>query len=163
MILYLDASALVKRYVREFGSSVVSEAIDRAAMVGTAIISRAETAAALAKAVRLGVLQQPDAFASLQSFRKDWLDLVRIQLAENLISQADALAWDHALRGYDAVHLAAAVLWQETMGESVTMATFDQQLWKAAEQVRLIPFPSNLPELLREWKRESGKSAKRSE
>ncbi len=162
MILYLDASALVKRYVKEFGSAVVNEAIDRAAIVGTAMISRAETAAALAKAVRLGVLKRPAALASLQSFRKDWLDLVRIQLAENLMSQADALAWDHALRGYDAVHLAAAVLWQETMGESVTMATFDQQLWKAAEQIGLVPFPSDLPGLLQEWKSESGKSAKRS-
>jgi len=52
MILYLDASALVKRYVTEPGSSEVSEAINRAEMAGTALVSRAEVAAALAKAAR---------------------------------------------------------------------------------------------------------------
>ena len=52
MILYLDASALVKRYVAEPGSAEVSEAISRAEAIGTALISRAEVAAALAKAVR---------------------------------------------------------------------------------------------------------------
>ena len=51
MILYLDASALVKRYVDEPGSPDVREAIARAEVAGTALISRAEVAAALARAV----------------------------------------------------------------------------------------------------------------
>lgn len=48
MILYLDASALVKRYVAEIGSAELSRMLSRAATVGTAVISRAEVAAALA-------------------------------------------------------------------------------------------------------------------
>lgn len=48
MILYLDASALVKRYIAELGSAEVAMAITTADVVGTSIISRAETAAALA-------------------------------------------------------------------------------------------------------------------
>ena len=47
MILYLDASALVKRYVAEPGSTEVNDAIATAEVIGTAIISRAEVAAAL--------------------------------------------------------------------------------------------------------------------
>ena len=39
-----------------------------------------------------------------------------------LITHADRLAWDHGLRGYDAVHLAAADLWQDALGEEVTLA-----------------------------------------
>ena len=152
MILYLDASALVKRYVTESGSKEVGEAIVSADLVGTAIISRAEVAAALAKAVRVGALKYRGARASLQAFRKEWLDLIRIQITESVISRADELAWEHNLRGYDAVHLASASLWQETMGEQVTMATFDQTLWKAAEKVELVPFPTDLPALLKERK-----------
>jgi hypothetical protein len=45
-----------------------------------------------------------------------------------VIARADILAWEHQLRGYDAVHLAAAVLWQEAIGAPVTMATFARQL-----------------------------------
>ena len=56
MILYLDASALVKRYVAEPGSAEVDGAISRAEVIGTVLFSRAEVAAALAKAVRMEAL-----------------------------------------------------------------------------------------------------------
>lgn len=52
MILYLDASALVKRYVAETGSETVARAIADAEMVGTSILSRAETVAALTRIER---------------------------------------------------------------------------------------------------------------
>ena len=48
MIAYLDASALVKRYVAERGSAEVGRLIDRAEAAGTAILSRAEVALVLA-------------------------------------------------------------------------------------------------------------------
>ena len=152
MILYLDASALVKRYVAEPGSSEVAEVIAKAEVVGTAIISRAEVAAALSRSVRVRVLSSDDASASLQDFRNEWLDLVRVQITEMVVSQADMLAWKHGLRGYDAIHLAAASVWQEAIGSPVTMATFDRQLWNAAEQEGLSPYPADLIALLEAWK-----------
>jgi len=145
VILYLDASALVKRYIAEPGTSEVAEAIAAADVIGTSIISRAETAAALAKAVHTGTLTRQEAASALQVFRSEWPDLVRIQATEMLIARADALAWELGLRGYDAVHLASALLWKDGMGEQVTMATFDHKLWEAARQCGLKPFPADLP------------------
>ena len=132
---FLDASALVKRYVAELGSSEVSAAISMAHVTGTALLSRAEVEAALAKAVRLQALTQEDGLASLQVFRNEWPDLVRVQVTEMVVAQAGAFAWDHSLRGYDAVHLAAASVWQDALGDRVTLATFDKQLWIAAGSV----------------------------
>jgi len=152
MILYLDASALVKRYVAEPGSAEVNEAISRAEVTGTALISRAEVAAALAKAVRMDVLTREDASAALQVFRNEWPDLVRVQMTEMVIARADVFAWEYGLRGYDAVHLAAASLWQDALGERVTLATFDRRLWGTAERVGLIPYPADLSALLDTWK-----------
>ncbi len=147
MILYLDASALVKRYIKEDGSDQVMEAMKQADMVSTAIITRAEIAAALARSVRMSVLKKEDAFGLLVSFRKDWADFIRLDLSENTISRADNLAWDHQLRGYDSVHLACALFWQEAMDQAVTFATYDQQLWRSAERLGLIPFPTDLVKL----------------
>ena len=152
MILYLDASALVKRYVAEPGTSEVAQAIAGAEVVGTSTISRAETAAALAKAVRVGTLIREAATSALQVFRSEWMNLVRVQPTELLIARADALAWELGLRGYDAVHLASALLWKEGMGQDVMVATFDQQLWEAATQRDLVPFPDDLPTLLASWR-----------
>jgi hypothetical protein len=68
-------------------------------------------------------------------------------------AEADSLAWEIALRGYDAVHLASALLWKEGMGQEVTLATFDQQLWEAAIQCGLVAFPDDLPGTLVSWQR----------
>ena len=151
MILYLDASALVKRYTAEPGTPEVNAAITKAEIVGTALISRAETAAALSKAVRVGALTRQAATSALQVFRSEWPNLVRIQTTEMLIAQADTLAWELGLRGYDAVHLAAALLWQDSIGREVTLATFDRQLWQAAGKRGLLPFPQDLPGMLKAW------------
>lgn len=143
MILYLDASALVKRYVAEAGSADVARLIAIADIAGTAVISRAEVSAALAKAARMGLLSRPEAEAALQAFRTQWPDLVRLQLTEVVLAQADALAWEHGLRGYDAVHLATARFWQASLGEPVTLATFDRQLWQASADAGLVTWPGS--------------------
>jgi predicted nucleic acid-binding protein len=142
MILYLDASALVKHYVVEAESAEVDQLLVRADVVGTATISRAEVAAALAKAVRMGTLTRDEAEAALQVFRAEWVDLVRLQLSEAILAQADTLAWDYGLRGYDAVHLAAARFWQSSLGEPVTLATYDRQLWQAGDAIGLVAWPT---------------------
>jgi predicted nucleic acid-binding protein len=152
VILYLDASALVKRYVSEPGSVEVSAAISEAQVTGTALLSRAEVAAALAKAVRVEALSQEDALASLQTFRAEWPDLVRVQVTEMIVAHADAIAWHHGLRGYDAVHVSAASAWQDALGERVTLATFDRHQWTVATSVGLEVYPTDLPSLLERWK-----------
>jgi len=152
VILYLDASALVKRYVAEPGSTEVGDAISSADVVGTALISRPEVAAALARAARVKALTQEEASACLQVFRQEWPDLIRVRVTEIVVAHADALAWEHGLRGYDTVHLAAASLWQDGLGEQVTFSTFDRRLWEAARRVGLAPHPADLPALLKAWK-----------
>jgi len=144
VIVYLDASALVKRYIAEVGSAEVDHLIARADAVGTAVISRAEVAAALGKAVRVGSLTRQESGAALQVFRAQWVDLLRLQLTEAVVARADSLAWEHDLRGYDAVHLAAAITWQETLGQPVTLATFDHQLWQAGTTVGTAVWPDEL-------------------
>ncbi|MGD2158970.1 MAG: type II toxin-antitoxin system VapC family toxin [Anaerolineales bacterium] len=141
MILYLDASAIVKLYVVESGSDQVRQLTSKAEIVGTALISRAEVVVALAKAVRTRVLDESQANAAAQLFRSQWLDHARVQITETTISRADALAWAQRLGGYDAVHIASALVWQETIGEPVMLATFDQQLHKAGERSGLNIWP----------------------
>ena len=142
MIVYLDASALVKHYVVEAGSREVNQLLVRADVLGTATISRAEVAAALSKAVRMDTLARNEAEAALQVFRAEWVDLVRLQLTEAILAQADTLAWEYGLRGYDAVHLAAARFWQSSLGEPVTLATYDRQLWRVGDTVGLVSWPT---------------------
>ena len=142
MIVYLDASALVKRYIAEAGSPEVEALIGEAQAIGTAVISRAEVAAALARAARIGLVAREAAAKALKAFNTDWEHLVRLQLSEPL---AAVLAWEHGLRGYDSVHLASALVWSETLGETVAVATYDRELWRGAKASGLSAWPAQMP------------------
>jgi predicted nucleic acid-binding protein len=141
MILYLDTSALVKRYVMEPGSQEVIALIEQADTVGSAVLTQVEMASALAKAVRLNWVEQSDAEVAWQDFLEHWLTFIRLSVTSVILERASRLAWQ---RGYDAVHLAAALFWQEILGEPVTLAAFDMQLREGAQRAGMVIWPDDL-------------------
>jgi predicted nucleic acid-binding protein len=144
MILYLDSSALVKRYLTEARSAEVERVIVTAEQIGTAIITRAEVSAAIAKAVRMKWVEREEALKSLTAFQAQWPSMFRLRLSELTVERADTLAWAHGLRGYDAVHVACALLWQESLSDPITFATFDEQQWDVAQKLGLAVWPEAL-------------------
>jgi len=67
-----------------------------------------EVAAALALAERRGRLSSDDHDQALSIFAELWPQVDVVEISGELIAQAARLARIHALRGYDAVHCAAA-------------------------------------------------------
>jgi uncharacterized protein len=145
VIAYLDASALVKRYVVERGSRETIALTAESEMIATSIVTRAEVAAAFAKAARTGLVTEDAARRAQRSFAGDWPDLVRVPVTEALVERAETLSWDHGLRSYDAVQLASALTWQESVGTEILLATFDQHLWEAGPKAGLQAWPDTLP------------------
>jgi len=76
-------------------------------------------------------------------FQAGFLGPIRWNSSRTL-SRADHLAWALRLRGYDAVHLAAALEWNDRIGEPMIVATFDRDLWRAAGEAGLDQFPDTL-------------------
>lgn len=152
MIGYLDAGALVKRYVDEPGSELVRDFLDEVEVAASVTVSRVEVNAALAKAVRVGALEAEEALTCRRLAGRDWIHLVRLPVIEATLDRAATLAWSENLRGYDAVQLAAAAGWQEALDQPVAFATFDARLWAAAARRGLVSFPADLPALLEDWR-----------
>ena len=144
MRLYLDTSALVKCYMTERNSEEVLDLAGRADVVASSLISRTEVAAAVARAVRLGVLSSERGQNAHRDFLRDWADVSRIPLTEALVARADTLAWNYALRAYDAIQLASALTWQQSVGSPVTLATFDRELWEAGQKTGMHVWPAKL-------------------
>lgn len=141
MNLYLDTSALIKRYVQESGSMDVREWLRLAENVATVLVTRAEMSASLNRLLRMKFLS-PDEYASaLKEFRTDWEAYHRLPITESLVMHADLLACEHNLRGYDAIHLAAAVKWQEILDQPVAVVTYDRELAEAAQALGLQVLP----------------------
>ena len=137
MILYVDTSALVKVYVAEPGSSAVRRRIDQAGAVATALVTYAEARAALARHQREGELTRADLRQAVRALDRDWATYNVIDLSDSLVHSAGELAERHALRGYDAVQL-AAVLELRAAGGPVEFCAFDTRLIRAARRERLV-------------------------
>jgi hypothetical protein len=103
---------------------------------------------ALSRAVLNGYLGQPLSEVLWKQFEQDWAFLASIPLNDPICRRGEDVAWKYHLRGYGAVHLATALFWQEAVGELVTLATFDRQLWKAGREAGLSILPGNLDVVL---------------
>ena len=137
MILYVDTSALVKVYVEEDGTLGVLARVDHAEAVATALITYAEARAALARHRREGGITGADLRRAVRELDRDWRTYNVVDLSDALVHSAGALAERHALRGYDAVHLAAA-LELRAVGGPVEFCAFDGRLNRAARRERLV-------------------------
>ena len=103
-----------------------------------------EARAALKRAARDRRLSAPHLRYATSAFERLWAQVAQIGVTTSLARRAGTLADEQDLRGYDAVHLASALLWQEALSEPVTLATFDRQLWDAAPGVGLAVWPEQL-------------------
>jgi len=142
-IYFFDASAVVKRYVREPGSVWVREichALDAAGdqqhLITIAEISRVEVAAAFAVLVRRNEISKGLGRRAFEQFTTEIADeyqLVRLTAA--MIRDAAELTQRHPLKGFDAVQLATATaLRRQLLSQTsdLVFVTGDQTLLQAA-------------------------------
>ena len=139
--VYLDTSALIKRYVAEAGSDDVATLLEEAAYQAASIVTEAELPAALGRAMRTSLITERDGEAALKAWEQDRQDLSWIQLPQVTAQQAGQLALQDGLRGYDAIHLATALWWQANLGQELMVATYDRELSRAAKAHGLKVFP----------------------
>lgn len=135
MILYLDASALVKLYGNEEYSDVVRGAVEQSRALCCHLITYAEVRAGLVKAKRMRRLADDEYAYNVQRFEHDWSSIQSIGVDIALIRRAGEIAEDRNLRGYDSVHLAAAERAFEAAGrpETFVLSAFDSELLAAAQ------------------------------
>jgi len=109
---FLDSSAVVKRYVQETGTAWTRSLAAPASgnFIYLARITEVEVTAALARRRGQPGLSVAQASVAVGLFRQDFAQDYRIaEITALLLQRAALLADTHALRGYDAVQLAAAI------------------------------------------------------
>ncbi len=129
-LAYFDSSALVKLVIDEHGSEHAAQLWNGAASVLTSRVAHPEVRAALAAAWRGARL---DVKAYRQA-KTDWEELHQtlrlVEVTPRVEHEAGDLAEQHALSGFDAIHLASA-LTIATL--PVIVATWDGRLHQAAQ------------------------------
>ncbi len=131
MIDFLDSSALVKRYAAEPGSAMIRRLCARGE-IAVARITYAEVAGALARAAREGAFDEDVRDALLDRLGDDLDAFQTVEIRRAVVWRTRELVIRHALRGYDAVQLACALVMHER-GGSVRFWSADARLVAAAQ------------------------------
>jgi predicted nucleic acid-binding protein len=109
----------------------VLSAVEQASAVTTVRIAYAEARAAFARLQRDGRVSRGTLRSMVRDLDRDWGSYNVVEVTEPLVRHAGALAERHALRGYDAVHLSAALTVRRAAPE-ILFAAFDGRLENAA-------------------------------
>jgi predicted nucleic acid-binding protein len=132
VIAYFDTSSIIPLLIEEPGSETAGRLWDEADRLVSIRLVYAEGHAALAQASqgqRLDQRHLKRAVADLIGLY-DQLDLVEV--TDVLVRRAGSLAESHALRGYDALHLAAAEFVKDN---ELVFVSGDANLCEAANQI----------------------------
>ena len=125
MITYVDTSTLLKRLLDEDGSAGADAVWDAADVLASAVTVVVEARAALAAAERRGRLTAVEHRAAKVGLLELFEEVAFVEITDDLIAQAADLAEHESLRGYDAVHLAAALMVEATVLTSADVGLCD--------------------------------------
>lgn len=111
-VYFFDSSAVVKRYINETGTLWVQSVADARSgnLIYIAAITSVEVVAAITRRMKSGSITSQDGALAISEFRHHLSnEYFEIEMKHPVISRAMLIAESHALRGYDAVQLAAAL------------------------------------------------------
>jgi predicted nucleic acid-binding protein len=131
MVLYLDTSSLVKLYVEEDGSPEVESLVKSSEVAATSIVAYAEARAAFARRYREKAFTRSEYDIIKSNVTKDWRRYLVLSITGDLVRMAGDLAEKHALRGFDAIHLASALTLRDALSTSILFSCFDDYLQNA--------------------------------
>ena len=144
MIAYFDTSAIIPLLVEESGSAIAGQLWDQADRVASVRLVYAEARAALAQAERLARLTPRQLPRLVDQLDGLYGQLDRIGVDDTLVRRAGQLAQAHALRGYDAVHLAAL---ERIADDHPVMVSGDEDLCAAAAALGVATASTSRPHL----------------
>lgn len=146
-MIYLDTSALVKKYVREEGTSLVRRLMEEADHTFTSKIAYAEALAAFARRYREGDLSRDRYRKVVRSFERDWQGFAQVEVSDEILWGTRDVIRRHPLRGADAIHLSSALWVFRALRKPLQFISSDGRLLEAARIERLNTLmPNGRPE-----------------
>jgi uncharacterized protein len=128
---YFDASALVKRYVRETGSVIVRRLL-ASGIVAISRLSEVEVASGIVRRAREGAFTTARRDQALAALQRDIPAFAIVEIIPDVTTEARLLLLHHPLRASDAIQLASCLYLQRQLNQQVPLVAFDQRLLDAA-------------------------------
>jgi predicted nucleic acid-binding protein len=128
---YFDASALVKRYVRETGGITVRRLL-ASGIAASSRLSEVEVSSGIIRRAREGAFTIQRRDRMLAALQRDVPALALVEMTLEITADARTLLVRHPLRAGDAVQLASCLYLQQQLAQPVPFVAFDGRLVHAA-------------------------------
>jgi predicted nucleic acid-binding protein len=145
MILYLDTSALVKKYFEEKSSPEVISAWKSSLGISTSAVAYAELLAAVYRKASEARVKKSLFESVVSTFQEDWSSFIIVEVDNRLNETIHKVIANHGLRGFDAIHLASALTIGSAVADDFIFACYDERLRYAARAEGLETLPSSAP------------------
>jgi predicted nucleic acid-binding protein len=136
-MIYLDSSALVKRYVQEEGTDCVKSILAGNGLITTSKFTYPEILSALMRKVRAGEIERRRFNGIVETFDEDWDHVLVLDFHNDLLRIVKVLIEKHPLKAADAIHLSSALWLKLSSKADVTFVASDSNLLKAAGAEKL--------------------------
>jgi predicted nucleic acid-binding protein len=136
-MIYLDSSALVKRYLKETGTDVVNSIIVSSKAKATSKLSYPEILSAFARKHRTNEIGNGLLHSAINKFESDWTQLYVIEFSDEMLQPIKQVSQKYPLRAADTVHLASALWLRSSTKVDVTFVASDSRLLEAAQRENL--------------------------
>ena len=136
-MIYLDSSALVKRYTEEVGTDFVKSILATNGLITTSKLTYPEMLSALMRKVRTGEIEKKTFNGIVDKFDKDWDHILVLDFHNDLLPIVKNLIEKHPLKAADAIHLSSALWLKLSSKVDVTFVASDSNLLKAAAAEKL--------------------------
>ncbi|KXK30164.1 MAG: hypothetical protein UZ01_01637 [Candidatus Brocadia sinica] len=135
-MIYLDTSALVKKYVAEEGSENLVT-IMQSSVIATSRPTYPEILSTFVRRFRVGDITNNKLKEMLKDFESDWDCFTILDIHEELLPIIKHLIEKHYLRGADSIHLSSALWLKDTINDEVAFVASDINLLNAASSENL--------------------------
>jgi predicted nucleic acid-binding protein len=135
-LAYFDTSALVKNYVRESGSSRARFLLTSYEFLSSAI-TPIELQSAVQRRRRQGEITQPNYNSIISRVASDRSYWQLIEVVPQILSKAEELVASENVRTLDAIHIASAMIMQDSFPMSLPFISADERQLAAAQSCKL--------------------------
>ncbi|MHC4871274.1 MAG: type II toxin-antitoxin system VapC family toxin [Planctomycetota bacterium] len=130
--LFVDSSALAKKYIYEYGSEKLEKYLQEASQLAISVILVPEVISGLNRRVREKKIAKSDYKKIKTQLFDNVRDSIVLQLTPSVMSISVKLLELNKLRAMDSLHIACALEWKSDI-----FVTADKQQYKAAKNAGL--------------------------
>jgi len=137
MLVYLDSSALIKKYFEEIGSEHIAQIWNESEYIAISQVGYSEILGTIHKKQKMDRFSDKVKNQINKTFLEDWDSFIKVNADSKLNLELIRIHTKYLLRGFDAIHLATAKILSKQFEKDLQFLTADTNLQNAAEKEKL--------------------------